>query len=180
MHTNEVIENMMTRTSVRSYEDRPVEKEKIITLLKAGMAAPSAVDRRPWHFYVVNDRQMLAAIKTATPNAAMAAKAPLAIIVCGDMDKALVGNDHELWAQDASAATENILLAAHAMGLGAVWTATYPVKERVEAITSLFGLPRNLIPFCTIVIGYPKTGGHPKDKWNEADINWDNYKETNK
>lgn len=180
MHTNEVIENMMTRTSVRSYEDRPVEKEKIITLLKAGMAAPSAVDRRPWHFYVVNDRQMLAAIKTATPNAAMAAKAPLAIIVCGDMDKALVGNDHELWAQDASAATENILLAAHAMGLSAVWTATYPVEERVEAITSLFDIPQHLIPFNTIVIGYPKTEGHPKDKWNEADVNWDNYKETNK
>lgn len=175
MNTNEVIENIITRTSVRTYEDRPVEKEKIMTLLKAGMAAPSAVDRRPWYFYVVTNRQKLEAIKTVTPNAAMAAKAPLAIIFCGDMDKALTGNDHELWAQDASAATENILLAAHAMKLGAVWTATYPVEDRVEAITRLFDIPRHLIPFCTIVIGYPKTEGHPKDKWNEDDVNWVNY-----
>lgn len=107
-----VINNILQRTSVRSYEDRPVEKEKIEKLLRAGMAAPTAVNKQPWHFIVVTDKDQLQKLAEANPNAGMAAKAPLAIVVCGDMNKALEGDAREFWVQDCSAATENILLAA--------------------------------------------------------------------
>lgn len=111
-----VINNILQRTSVRSYEDRPVEKEKIEKLLRAGMAAPTAVNKQPWHFIVVTDKDQLQKLAEANPNAGMAAKAPLAIVVCGDMNKALEGDAREFWVQDCSAATENILCGSHRNG----------------------------------------------------------------
>ena len=132
-----VLNNIMTRTSIRAYTSQSVDNSKIEKLLRAGMAAPSAVNKQPWHFIVVTDRNTLKAIADATPNAGMAATAPLAIVVCGDMNKALDGGGREFWVQDASAATENILLAAHAMGLGAVWTGTYPAQDRCAKIEKL-------------------------------------------
>ena len=91
----------------------------------------------------------------------MAASAPLAIVVCGDLNKALDGDAQEYWVQDASASTENILLAAHAMGLGAVWTGTYPIKDRCASISKLLKLPANLVPLNAIVIGYPAENPMP-------------------
>ena len=170
-----VYNNIMTRTSVRSYASRPVEREKIDTLLHAGMAAPTAMNRQPWHFVVVDDRQLLAAIAKATPNAGMAKDAPLAIVVCGDKDKFAEGGARDMWSQDVSAATENILLQAHAMGLGAVWTGTFPSEERMNAVASLLNMPDNLIPFCTVVIGYPKDDAAPKDKWSEENVSYNRF-----
>lgn len=170
-----VYNNIMTRTSVRSYASRPVEREKIDTLLHAGMAAPTAMNRQPWHFVVVDDRQLLAAIAEATPNAGMAKDAPLAIIVCGDKDKFAEGEARNMWSQDVSAATENILLQAHAMGLGAVWTGTFPSEERMNAVASLLNMPDNLMPFCTVVIGYPKDDAAPKDKWSEENVSYNRF-----
>jgi flavin reductase (DIM6/NTAB) family NADH-FMN oxidoreductase RutF len=138
------------------------------------MAAPTAVNKQPWHFVVVTDKNVLSAISEATPNASMAAKAPLAIVVCGDMNKALEGGGRDFWVQDASAATENILLAAHALGLGAVWTGTYPNQERCAKIAKLLHLPQNLVPLNTIVIGYPAENPTPKDKWNPQNVSY-NY-----
>jgi len=169
-----VLDNILARTSIRSYQDRPVEQDKIEKLLRAGMAAPSAVDKRPWHFIVVTDRQVLDGLAQANPNAGMAARAPLAIVVCGDKTKALT-RVPDYWVQDASAATENILLAAHGMGLGAVWTGTYPVTDRVEKVTAVLNLPEHIVPFCTIVIGYPEKYQAPKDKWNEANISYNTF-----
>ena len=169
------IDNIMTRTSIRAYKDTPVEKEKVDTLLKAGMAAPTAKNKQPWHFIVVTDKATLKTISEVTPNAKMAADAPLAIVVCGDMSKAMEGEGRALWAQDASAATENILLAAHAMGLGAVWTGTFPYKDRTAAITKLFSLPEGIIPFCTIVLGYPDESPKPKDKWKPENVSYESY-----
>ena len=143
MQNNSVIENIMTRASVRSYQEKAVEKDKIVTLLKAGMAAPSAADKRPWHFVVVTDRKLLDGLAKANPNAAFAKKAPLAIVVCGDMSKTLQGGGKDFWIQDVSAASENILLAAHALGLGAVWTGTYPSPERCNHRHWLPGQPGN-------------------------------------
>lgn len=170
-----VYRNIMSRTSVRAYADRAVEKEKTDKLLHAGMAAPTAMNRQPWHFVVVDDRQLLNAIAKTTPNAGMAKNAPLAIIVCGDSNKFAKGEAREMWIQDASAATENILLQAHAMGLGAVWTGTFPAENRIKAISSLLGMPDNLIPFCTIVIGYPKSDVAPKDKWDEQNVSHNHF-----
>ena len=116
------INNIMTRTSIRQYTDEPVSKADIETMLRAGMAAPTAVNRQPWHFVVVADRKQLNALAAANRGTGMAAKAPLAIVVCGDMQKTLPGTGQGFWVQDCSAATENILLAANALGLGAVWT----------------------------------------------------------
>ena len=170
-----VLDNIATRVSVRSYLGKPVEEAKIEQLLRAGMAAPSAMNKQPWHFVVVTDKQQLAALAKANPYAGMAAKAPLAIVVCGDMNKALTGSAREFWVQDCSAATENILLAANAMGLGAVWTGTYPSEERVMAVSKVLQLPKKLIPLNTIVIGYPDGTNTPKDKWKPANVSYNFY-----
>ncbi len=170
-----VYNNIMTRASVRSYQDKPVEDEKIEKLLRAGMAAPTAVNRQPWHFIVVRDKATLKTIAEATPNARMAADAPLAIVVCGDMDKEKDDPVREFWSQDASAATENILLAAHGMGLGAVWTGTFPDEKRCEAVSEILKLPKHIIPFCTIVIGYPDGETAPKDKWKPENVSYESY-----
>lgn len=170
-----VLDNIATRVSVRSYLDKPVEETKIEQLLRAGMAAPSAMNKQPWHFVVVTDKQQLAALAKANPYAGMAAKAPLAIVVCGDMSKALTGNAREFWVQDCSAASENILLAANAMGLGAVWTGTYPSEERVKAVSKVLQLPKKLIPLNTIVIGYPDGTNTPKDKWKPTNVSYNFY-----
>ena len=169
-----ILDNILARTSVRSYQDRPVEQEKIEKLLRAGMAAPSAVDKRPWHFVVVTDRQVLNGLAEANPNAGMAARAPLAIVVCGDKTKALP-RVPDYWVQDVAAATENILLAAQGMGLGAVWTGTYPVTDRVEKVAAVLNLPDYIVPFCTIVIGYPDHYQAPKDKWDEGNISYNTF-----
>lgn len=170
-----ILNNIMTRTSVREYQARQVESDKVEKMLRAAMAAPSAVNKQPWHFIVVTDKAQLAAIAEAAPNAQMAAKAPLAIVVCGDMNKALQGGGRDFWVQDASAATENLLLAAHAMGLGAVWTGTYPSKDRCAKIAALLKLPDTIIPLNTIVIGYPAEIQQPKDKWKPANISYNFY-----
>ena len=143
---NAVLDNIATRTSVRSYLDKPVDAAIIEQLLRAGMAAPTAVNRQPWHFVVVNDKAQLEALSKTNRYSDMLAKAPLAIVVCGDMKKALDGPAREFWVQDCSAATENILLAVNALGLGAVWTGAYPSMERCKAISEVLELPEHLIP----------------------------------
>lgn len=170
-----VLETIATRTSVRDYTDRPVEADKIEKLLRAGMAAPTAVNRQPWHYVVVTDKEQLKALAKANPYASMLNKAPLAIVVCGDMKKALGGSNREYWVQDCSAATENILLAAHGMGLGAVWTGTYPNEERCKAVSKVLDLPDYIIPLNTLVIGYPSKDEKPKDKWKPENISYNTY-----
>ena len=174
-YKNAALENIATRTSVRSFLHKPVEAAQIEQLLRAGMAAPSAVNRQPWHFVVVTDREQLKELAKANPYAGMAAKAPLAIVVCGDMKKALDGNAREFWVQDCSAATENILLAANAMGLGAVWTGTVPDQNRCKDVSGILKLPETLIPLNTIVIGYPAGENKPKDKWKPENIHWEKW-----
>ena len=174
-----VLENIATRVSVRAYLDKAVEDEKIEKLLRAGMAAPSAVNKQPWHFVVVTDKQQLEALAEANPNAGMAARAPLAIVVCGDLDRALEGIASEYWVQDCSAVTQNILLAANAMDLGAVWTGTYPIKERCDAVSKILQLPENVLPLNTIVIGYPERDNQPKDKWDPNKISYNFYNNLN-
>ena len=172
---NATLETIMTRTSVRKYADKPVEKEKIDAMLRAGMAAPTAVNKQPWHFVVINDKAKLNELAAANPRAKMLLTAPLAIVVCGDMTKALQGKGQEYWIQDCSAATENILLAAHAQGLGAVWTGVYPMDDRIQPLSKTLKLPETVIPLCTIVIGYPAEQPKPKDKWKPGNISYNEY-----
>ena len=165
-----VLDNIATRTSIRDYEARPVENEKVQKMLRAAMAAPTAMNKQPWHFVVVDQRSVLDALSEANPNAKMLKKAPLAIVVCGDTEKMIEGGGRNFWIQDASAATENLLLAAHAMGLGAV--CAYPAEDRCKAIGKVLSLSDNLIPLNMVVIGYPAEHPQPKDKFKEENISY--------
>ena len=167
------LQNIMTRTSVRAYEaGRPVEPEKVETLLRAGMAAPTAMNRQPWHFVVVDDTAQMNRLAQANGRAQMLQSAPLAIVVCGDLTKTNEGPGQQFWIQDCSAATENILLAAHALGLGAVWTALYPMTERYQPVQEALQLPSTMLPLCTIVIGYPAGEQTPKDKYTTENVSY--------
>ncbi len=169
------IENIMTRTSVRQYTDQPVSKEAIETMLQAGMAAPTAVNKQPWHFVVINDKAKMQELSAANPRSRMLKTAPLAIVVCGNMTKALQGKGQAYWIQDCSAATENILLAAHALGLGAVWTGVYPMDDRVASLKEVLKLPENITPLCTIIIGHPAEQPKPKDKWKPENVSYNEF-----
>ena len=162
-------DNIMTRTSIRSWEDKSVEPAKVEMLLRAGMAAPTARNSQPWHFVVLEKRESIDLLASGR-GGGMVRKAPLAIVVCGDLTKALEGKAQEYWVLDASAATENILLAANAIGLGAVWTGFYPIEERVKNVQSALQLQEHLVPLCTILIGYPHENPAPKDKWKPENV----------
>lgn len=170
------LEAIFTRTSVRSYDpDRAMSPDTVETLLRAAMSAPTAVNKQPWAFVVLDNREALDSLAEVLPYAKMLNHAPLAIVVCGDMDKALEGTARDFWIQDASAATENLLIAAHALGLGAVWTGVYPDSERVEAVKNRLGLPSAIIPLCVVPVGYPEGEQTPKDKWNPGVIHYNRW-----
>lgn len=172
---SDLLECIMTRTSVRSYTDQTVKRPEIETLLKAGMAAPSAKNLQPWEFVVITKPALLKQIAEECPNASMAAGSRLAIAVCGNTNR-FIEKAPGYWVQDCSAATENILLAAHAMGLGAVWTGVHPVEERVKAVSRILNLPDTIVPLDVIVIGHPASKTQPKDKWNPKAVHYNDFK----
>ena len=168
-----VLENIANRKSVRAYTDEPVSDADIETLLKAAMAAPSAMNRQPWEFIVINDRDSLDALAGKLRHAKMLSQAPLAIVVCAETlltlrDGTVVEN--VFWQQDASAATENLLLAAEALGLGAVWTAGSD-PDRSATLCEALGITGTVKPLCIIPIGHPANPDEqPKDKWKPEKI----------
>ena len=168
-----VLQNIHSRKSVRNFTEQAVSREQLDTLVRAAMAAPSGRDMRPWKFIVVDDRKVMDRLAEELPYAKMLKTAQAAVVVCGDMsvvDKK--GNPSGNWTFDCSAATENLLLAAEAMGLGAVWTGVHPYEERLAAVTKAFNLPENIIPLNVIPIGYPKGEPTPKDKYDERNIHY--------
>ena len=167
------INNIMTRTSIRQYTDETVSKADIETMLRAGMAAPTAVNRQPWHFVAVTDKAKLAEL--AGRRGGMIKQAGVAIVVCGNMDKAMQGPGQAFWVQDCSAATENILLAANAIGLGAVWTGCYPMDDRVAEVSKTLKLPEAIVPLCVIAIGHPAEQPAPKDKWKPENVSYNEF-----
>ena len=168
------IENIMTRTSIRQYKDQPVEQEKVDILLKAAMAAPSAVNLQPWHFIVITDKQTIGLLSGQQPT-----NAPLLIAVCGDTDKTTTPDGKmklpDFWVEDVSAATENLLLAAHALGLGAVWTGVYPAMDRTAEVANVLNCPKNIVPMAVVRIGYPNESPEPKDKFKEENISYNKF-----
>lgn len=168
----DAMECIFSRTSVRSFQNRDVEDKVITEILKAGMAAPSAVNMQPWMFVVVRERALLDKLADRLPYTKMAAQSTAAVVVCGDLRKTIDQREQEYWVEDCSAATQNILLAAHALGLGAVWTAVYPVAERVNTVLSILELPEYLVPLNVVPIGYSGEAGRPKDKWDPDKVIW--------
>lgn len=171
-YANDALEVIHNRKSVRHFTNQPVSKQQIETILRAGMAAPTAVNRQPWVFYVVTERKTLDALGEQLPYAKMLFEAQAAIVVCGDMEKAGNLKDKDYWVQDCSAATENILLAVESIGLGAVWTASYPYDDRTKAVIKELNLPQKHVPLNVIPIGYPTGEDVPKDKWKPENIIW--------
>lgn len=173
-NTAAVIENIMTRTSIRQFTDQPVAKDTLDLIVKAGMAAPSAVNAQPWAFVIVTEREVLDSLNALKPWFNLKT-ATAAIIVCGDLNKAMEGPGQEYWIQDCSAASENILLAAHAYGLGAVWCGVYPGQEMVDGVKNVLGIPENIIPLNVITMGYPAENPEPKDKFKTENIHYQKW-----
>ena len=172
--TLKVIEAIMTRTSVRQYTDEAVTDQEIETLLKAGMAAPSACNLQPWRFVVVTNPVVKKAISEQIKPAGPASKAPVVIVVCGDMDHTFEAAP-DYWAEDCSAATENIMLAAHAMGLGTIWMGIYPQKGRYELLKDFLELPDNIKAFGMIAVGHPAEHPATKDKWDADKVHYEKW-----
>ncbi len=170
-----VIQNIMTRTSIRAFTDQPVDEATVEKILRAGMSAPTAVNRQPWAFVVVNEREQMERLREVHPYAQMLKTAQFAIVVCGDMERALPGASQAYWIQDASAATENILLAAHGLGLGAVWCGVYPNPDVLPKVKEVLGLPSSIVPLNIIPIGYPAENPAPKDKWKPENIHYNKW-----
>ena len=172
-----VLQNIANRKSVRSYTSEPVSDADIETMLRAAMAAPSAMNRQPWEFIVIKDRDTLDALAAKLKYAKMLEKAPLAIVVCAETmitlrDGSVVEN--MFWEHDASAATENLLLAAEAIGLGAVWTAASD-PERSAIVCEALGITGTVKPLCVIPIGHPDGETQPKDKWKPEKIHYNRF-----
>ena len=168
------IENIMTRTSIRQFKAQPVEQDKVDILLKAAMAAPTALNLQPWHFIVINDKETIALLSGKQPT-----NAPLMIAVCGDTDKTMLPDGStklpDFWVVDVSAATENLLLAAHALGLGAVWTGVYPAMDRTAEVANVLNCPQNIVPLAVVRVGYPDESPEPKNKYKEENISYNKF-----
>lgn len=158
---------IMSRRSIRKYLDQSISEEIITNLLKAAMAAPSAGNQQPWHYIILDDREILQQIPEIHPHAKMVMEAPISILVCGDLT---LEKYKGFWVQDCSAAVENILIAVEEQGLGAVWCGVYPMEERVVAFRKLLNIPEHVIPMALIPIGYPAEEKEPADRYDLSKI----------
>ena len=163
----EAMEAILSRRSIRKYTDQPVPGEVIDELMQAAMAAPTANNQQDWQFVVVTDREILDQIPQIHAYAQMAKEAPMAIVVCGDLKAAKL---EAFWVQDCAAATQNILVAITAKGLGGVWCGVHPRQERVAQFQELLGLPQHVVPFCLIVAGYPAEQKPRSNRYDAAKV----------
>jgi nitroreductase len=143
---------ILDRRSIRIFKEQKIDNKTIREILRAAMYAPSAVNKQPWHFIVVERRQLMEQIMAIHPYAGMLRTASHGIIVCGDK---LLQHDDGYWVVDCGAATQNILLASHVLGLGACWVGIAPREARKEAFSKLFELPPHVKPFALVALGYP-------------------------
>jgi nitroreductase len=168
----EAYEAILTRRSVRAYTDQPVSDEMIHKLLVAAMSAPSAGNGQPWHFGVITERIVLNSLAELLPFGKMLQQAPLAIVVCGETK----GQPFDgYWVQDCSAATENLLLAAHALGLGGVWLGVYPREDRVAGVRNILGMADAVTPLCVLSIGHPAEPSGPVDRYRAERVHRDRW-----
>jgi len=168
----ELMQALTTRRSIRKFEDRPVDRTMVRQILTAAMMAPSAGNAQPWQFVVIDDHKVLGEVSELHPYLKMAAKAALGILVCGDLG---LEKFPGYWVQDCSAAMENLLLAAHGLGLGAVWTGVHPMEERVAAFRRLLDLPAPVHPLGFAVLGWPAQAPVSENRFREDRVHFNRY-----
>lgn len=166
----ELKEALLKRRSVRKFTDKPITNEVIDELLHAAMSGPSACNRCPWEFFVVTKAETLNELRSASHFTKM--NAPLAIVVCGNLSRALPVQLSEFWIQDCSAATENILLRATDLGLGAVWCGIHPQKRAVERVTKILQIEKKWIPLNIIWIGNPAEEPEARDQYDSKRVHY--------
>ncbi|MBD3393246.1 MAG: nitroreductase family protein [Chitinivibrionales bacterium] len=162
---NPGIELILGRRSIRRYKKEKVAGRDVQALLESAMAAPSARQKDPWRFVVVGQADVLNTIAEGLPNGKMLAEAPLGLVVCGDLAAANSGVLSYML-QDCTAAIENILIAVHALGLGACWLGVHPREDRMAHLTKVLGLPEGVIPVCVIAVGHPDEEKEPRTRYN--------------
>ncbi len=166
------MKNILDRRSIRKFTDEKIDKETVLELLKAAMAAPSAGNEQPWEFVIVDDANLLPEFTKYHPHANMITEASWGVLVCGDKNRDKLQG---YLPQDLAAATLNILLAAHAKGLGGVWLGVYPREERVEAYRKIINAPENIVPFALIAIGHPAEDKKPSNRYDESRIHHNSW-----
>ena len=168
----EVLEAIFTRRSIRKYTGQPISEENLNTVIKAGFCAPSAHNRQPWHFVVIRDKVTLESISEMHPYAKMLPQAGCGIIVCGDKKKQEMTG---FLIEDCSAAIQNMLLAAHGLGLGAVWCGIYPETQRAEEISNLIKLPPEVIPVGMVVVGHKAEERESTDRYDASKVHMEQW-----
>ncbi len=175
MKQETVLNAIQTRVSVRQFTGEKISNEKIETLLRCAMSAPTALNKQPWAFIVVTEDTLLSKMGETFPFSRCGNGAACAFVMCGDLSKAIEGDGQGFWINDVSAATENLLLAAHAMDLGGVWTGVYPNPQRTAEVQEMLGLPENIIPMCIVPIGIPAEQPAVKDKFKQENIHYNRW-----
>lgn len=168
-----LIPAIRARRSIRKFQPRPVEREKLEHILRAAMQAPTAKNSQCWEFLVVTDPEDRLAVSRMSEYAMCAAKAPALIIPLVNLER--TGREEIWWVEDLSAATENMLLQIEAEGLGATWLGMYPRKVRTDALSAHFALPEHILPFAVIALGYKEREKEPEDRWDPAKVHWGTY-----
>ncbi|HBH86523.1 MAG TPA: nitroreductase family protein [Syntrophaceae bacterium] len=168
----DAMDAILSRRSIRKYTKEPVPEKVLKEILDAAMSAPSAGNQQPWHFVVINNREILDEIPNFHPYSHALKMASVAILVCGDLE---LEQHKDFWVQDCSAATENILVAVHAKELGAVWLGLYPRAERVAGMRALLGIPDHVVPLAIIPIGYPAEEKPPAMRFNASRIHYNKW-----
>lgn len=166
----DAIQAVMSRRSIRRYTQQEVSEDIVRQLLEAAMNAPSAGNEQPWQFVVIRQRRILDAIPSIHPYSHMLKEAALGIVVCGDLSLEVYKG---FWVQDCSAATQNILIAANALGLGAVWLGFYPFEDRVAGLKRILSLPEQVIPLSMVSIGWPGERKSPAKRFRQERVHFD-------
>jgi nitroreductase len=167
----DLLEVMYTRRSIREYTDEPVTDEQVETMLKAAMAAPSFQNLCPWHFVVVRKRKLLDKLAETHKYAHMLTKAPLAVAVCGDTE---ISERH--WVEDTCAATQNLLLAVTAVGLGGVWISVYPNKKRMKYVGQMLDVPDDIEVLCLVAVGHPSEEQQAHTQYDPKRVHYDRWR----
>ncbi|MCK4921027.1 MAG: nitroreductase family protein [Bacteroidales bacterium] len=160
-------EILISRRSIRRYTSEKIDSASIRNLIKAAMYAPSAVNKRPWHFIIVEDKGKMEEVMKIHANAKMLKEASHAILICGDEN---LQHDDGFWIADCGAATQNLLLAAHGKGIGSCWIGIYPREQRMKDISNLFNLPKHVKPFALVSLGYPAEDKRLPERFEEKKI----------